>query len=73
MSILDGNVPQSVVYNPSYKYKRNPIAHWLKPDGRTTFCGHDIKRNVGWEPCDGSPHRMCGRCTRSGRRTAPNQ
>ena len=61
--------PQIVVYNPSHKRNRNPIAHWLWPDSRT-FCGRDLKRSVGWEPCDGPPHRMCGRCERSARSAA---
>ena len=54
-------VPQIVVYNPSHKRIRNPIAHWLRSDGRT-LCGRNLKRSVGWEPHDGSPYRMCGRC-----------
>ena len=54
-------MPQIVVYNPSHKRKRDKIAHWLRPDGRT-FCGRNPKRSVGWEPHDGSPSRMCGRC-----------
>jgi len=59
-------VPQIVVYNPSHRGIRKPIAHWLRPDGKT-FCGRDPKRSVGWEPHDGSPCRMCGRCMRSAR------
>ena len=59
-------MPQMVVYNPTGKRRRNTIAHWLSPDG-TTFCGHDIKRNVGWQPHDGSPYRMCGTCKLSAR------
>ena len=62
-------VPQIVVYNPSHKRIRNPIAHWLRSDGKT-FCGHDLKRSVGWEPHDGSPYRICGRCMRSARGAA---
>jgi len=61
-------VPQLVVYKPSQRGIRSPIAHWLRDDGRT-FCGRNIKRSVGWEPYDGSPYRMCGRCTRSARGT----
>jgi len=57
-------VPQLVVYNPSHKRSEDKIAHWLGPDG-TTFCGRNPKRSIGWEPHDGSPYRMCGRCMRS--------
>jgi len=63
-------MPQIVVYKPSFKRSRDMIAHWLSPDG-TTFCGRDPKRNIGWEPYDGSPYRLCGRCMRSARGVAP--
>jgi hypothetical protein len=60
-------VPQTVVYNPSHRGIREPIAHWLRPDGKT-FCGHHPERTVGWEPYyDASPYRMCGTCMRSAR------
>jgi len=57
-------VPQIVVYNPSHRGSRKPIAHWLRSDGKT-FCGRNTKRSVGWEPNDGFPYHMCGRCMRS--------
>jgi len=57
-------MPQLVVYKPSPKGRQDTIAHWLGPDD-TTFCGHDLKHTLGWEPHDGSPYRMCGRCMRS--------
>ena len=57
-------VPQIVVYNPSHRGVRKSFAHWLRRDGKT-FCGRDPKRSVGWEPHDGSPSRICGRCMRS--------
>ena len=56
-------MPQIVVYNPTGKHRRDTIGHWLRPDG-TTFCGHDLNRTIDWEPHDGSPYRMCGRCVR---------
>jgi len=57
-------MPQIVVYYPIGKHRWDTIGHWLGPDD-TTFCGRDIKHTVGWEPHDGSPYRMGGRCMRS--------
>ena len=59
-------MPQIVVYNPSHKRNRDKIAHWLRPDGKT-FYGRNPKRSVGWEPHDGSPSGICGRCMLSAR------
>jgi len=43
------------------------VAHWLRSDGKT-FCGYDVKHNIGWEPYQGSRYPICSKCARLAQR-----
>ena len=56
-------MPQTFVYTRNWKRNQEPVAHWLRSDGKT-FCGRNLRASIDWEQYHGSQFRMCGKCMR---------